>query len=132
MSDMITSDMTKIIYDKVNLMNNNNDTIKINELYQFSNDKHIPRTQNLNGIFINLSVLDIKYIQLLFNYVKHYNYNNNFNQNLLIENQFNQYKTILSDINNKQIINKKLHKKKIKYKTLKINELEKKILSFSY
>ena len=76
---------------------------QINELYKFSNDKHIPRTQNLNGIFINLSVLDIQYIQLLYNYVKHYNYNNNLNQNLLIENQFNQYKTILSDINNKQI-----------------------------
>ena len=72
---MNPSDMNKIIFDKINIINSIRDFNTINNIYKFANDNNIPKTKNLNGIFINLSVIDPKYTLLLYNFVK--NYQNN-------------------------------------------------------
>jgi DNA repair ATPase RecN len=74
-------------------------------LYKIIIENNIPYTKNINGIFVNLSKLDDKNINLLYNSVK----NNNFKE---IDNErsnlLNKYKKSL-DVKNNTI--KKVYKK---------------------
>ena len=55
--------MKKDIYKEINIIKD--DHIKSNKLYEFIEENNIPRSFNSNGTFINLTVIDSKYIHLL-------------------------------------------------------------------
>ena len=92
-------------------------------LYKIIIENNIPYTKNINGIFVNLSKLDDKNINLLYNSVK----NNNFKE---IDNErsnlLNEYKKCLDVKNN---TTKKVYKKfeNLSKKDLEIIEYSKKI-----
>ena len=86
------------------------------EIINFIDMHNINYSENLNGRFINLSILNEKYINDIFNIIKNLLKNDD---NIFCEKD-NQYTTI---INSKNIE---------KYETLKLNNFEEKILKYNF
>ena len=77
-----------------------------NILYKIIIENNIPYTKNNNGIFINLSKLSEKNINLLYNSIKNNNYKDSNKRKFLLE----KYKKCL-DVNDNNNIIKKEYKK---------------------
>ena len=121
-------DMKKDIYKEINIIKD--DHIKSNKLYEFIEENNIPRSFNSNGTFINLTVIDSKYIHLLSDF-------------LLKQKNLKVMKTSLLHDLDKEIIdinkefklinkNKKSKIQKINIKDMKVSNLEKHIIKFSH
>ena len=91
-------------------------------LYKIIIENNIPYTKNINGIFVNLSKLDDKNINLLYNSIKKNTYKDINKRNDLLE----KYKKCLDVKNN---ITKKVYKKfeNLSKTDLEIIEYSKKI-----
>lgn len=118
-------DLKKNIYNEINLLSNND---QINQLNEFIQLNDIPRSSNLNGTFINLTVLDENHIHLLSDFLL--TNKNNKVTDLNLENDFkNEFKTISNELSNYK---KKQTITKLKIKNTKVTQLEKQIIKFSY
>lgn len=102
------------IYNKLKLNSNNLDIIN----FILNND--ITHSKNSNGIFLNISSLSIENLNMIDNILN--NLNNNIN-----DINYNHIKDIEEDVKKTE----KVHIKKT-FKKLKLNNLEKKIFSFSF
>ena len=110
-----------MIEDKIKYIEKNKDNISI---YKIINENDIPYTKNSNGIFVNLSKLSEKNIDLLYTCLKNNCYKNiDSKRNELL----NKYKKTLNITKN--IIQKKEYKKfeNLSEKDLQIIEYSKKI-----
>ena len=101
-----------------NINNSNNSEIIINYII----NNNIPYTKNNNGYFINLSLLNDNDIN---------NFNLFINNNININNDYIENITEKENIIKYEINNEEKNEIIIK-KQLKINNLEKKILSYSF
>ena len=118
-------DLKKNIYNEIKLLSNND---QINQLNEFIRLNDIPRSSNLNGTFINLTVLDENHIHLLSDFLL--KKKNHKVPDLNLENDFkNEFKTISNEFNNYK---KKKTITKLKIKNTKVTQLEKQIIKFSY
>tara|TARA_A100001037_G_C15129795_1_gene628111 strand:- start:1096 stop:1464 length:369 start_codon:yes stop_codon:yes gene_type:complete len=118
-------DLKKNIYNEINLLSNND---QINQLNEFIQLNDMPRSSNLNGTFINLTVLDENHIHLLSDFLLKNKDNKVTDLNL--ENDFkNEFKTISNELSNYK---KKKTITKLKIKNTKVTQLEKQIIKFSY
>lgn len=118
-------DLKKNIYNEINLLSNND---QINQLNEFIQLNDIPRSSNLNGTFINLTVLDENHIHLLSDFLL--KKENNKVADLNLDNDLkNEFKTISNEFSNYK---KKKTITKIKIKNTKVTQLEKQIIKFSY
>ena len=118
-------DLKKNIYNEIKLLSNND---QINQLNEFIRLNDIPRSSNLNGTFINLTVLDENHIHLLSDFLLKNKDNKVTDLNL--ENDFkNEFKTISNELSNYK---KKKTITKLKIKNTKVTQLEKQIIKFSY
>ena len=119
---MNNKDLRKYISNNIATLNDN----KINIIYNYIKENNIPHTENKNGLFINLSLCDKKYIDYFYEIINRsdkneYNKNNNLIENNLLNN--------ISHLKNNQ---KFVEKNKIIQKDIKLNSLETIILSYSY
>lgn len=122
-------DIKKDIYKEINIIKDNH--IKINKLYEFIEEKNIPRSFNSNGTFINLTVIDTKYIHLLSDFLLKQK-----DSKVIKESLIHDLDKEIKDINEefKLIHNKKQKQKiqKVKIKDMEISKLEKHIIKFSH
>tara|TARA_B100001093_G_C25949438_1_gene644385 strand:+ start:86 stop:442 length:357 start_codon:yes stop_codon:yes gene_type:complete len=112
-----------LLYNKINQLNDNKNDHEINKLIEIIRNMGIQYSENSNGLFLNLSMLDDKIIKQLEKYLatpdykiskKNIVYDLNFYENESKENKIN----ILTE-------------NKIIYKDFSLSPLEKKILLFS-
>lgn len=119
---MDNKDLRKFICDNITSLSDN----KINILYNYIKENNISHTENKNGLFINLSLCDDKYIDYFYEIINISDKNKYNNDNNLIETN------LLSNIsylkNNKKIV----EENKIIQKDIKLNPLEILILSYSF
>ena len=119
---MDNKDLRKFICDNITSLSDN----KINILYNYIKENNISHTENKNGLFINLSLCDDKYIDYFYEIINISDKNKYNNHNNLIETN------LLSNIsylkNNKKIV----EGNKIIQKDIKLNPLEILILSYSF
>ena len=121
-------DIKKDIYKEINIIKD--DPIKINKLYEFIEEKNIPRSFNSNGTFINLTVIDTKYIHFLSDFLL-----TQKNSKVIKESLTHDLDKEIKDINEEFKLIHKKHKpkkQKVKIKDMEINKLEKHIIKFSH
>tara|TARA_B100000902_G_C27295033_1_gene909378 strand:+ start:1352 stop:1705 length:354 start_codon:yes stop_codon:yes gene_type:complete len=109
----------KQIYEKLH------NSIVCDEIIDLIHQYNIPKTINNNGIFINISVLDDNYIQLLSEKIEQ-NDNKDDTEIRYVTNLENQ-KEYSSEISNPKKPSRVVRKKE----KIPLTELQKKILSFS-
>ena len=119
---MNNKDLRKFICDNITSLSDN----KINILYNYIKENNISHTENNNGLFINLSLCDDKYIDYFYEIINISDKNKYNNDNNLIENNLLNNISYLK--NNKKIV----EKNKIIQKDIDVNPLEIIILSYSY
>lgn len=110
-------DIKKQIHTKLSTIN---DSIVSNLIFTFIKDKNIAYSENKNGIFFNVSLIDDKLARELLDYINTISKTNNTSEidNIIIP--------------EKKKSPPKKKKEKVIYKDYKINSLESKILSFSF
>lgn len=110
-------DIKKQIHNKLSTIN---DSIVSNLIFTFIKENNIAYSENKNGIFFNVSLIDNKLASELLDYINTISKTNNTSE---IDNIIIPEKT-------KSPPKKK--KEKVIYKDYKINSLESKILGFSF
>tara|TARA_Y100000389_G_scaffold108836_1_gene105940 strand:- start:12023 stop:12397 length:375 start_codon:yes stop_codon:yes gene_type:complete len=118
---MESTDYKKIyIFENINMIENHN------KIVNFINFYKIKHTENSNGYFLNISVLDDKFIDILYRLI-HYS-NNNIDE---LEKQ----KNLIEEINYSDNLNVYFKKvSKIEYNDIKLNEftgIDKEYISLS-
>ena len=64
------------------------------DLYHLLCDNNIPHTSNMNGVFVNISLLDEVYLLLLHNYI----YNSENDKEDIIENEITDFQNIVYEV----------------------------------
>ena len=133
------------LYNEINSISKKDDELnKIlnNSIYEYIKNENIPYSENKNGLFINISCLDKKFMIKLNNFINH-NKNIKKESNLNINLSFEKKRINILNKNNIHKINsnKYLKEKKSKkedlknpkkeLKEIKLSSLELLILSFS-
>jgi len=116
---MNVSEKIKYIYDEIE--NNNVDN---NYIIKYIHLKNIKYTENNNGLFVNLSKIDDKHVDILYKYIHEKSYN-------IFEQEREEIILKCIEITNKNT-NKTIDKSKIKYKQIKnLSKIDLEIIELS-
>lgn len=115
----------EIIYDKFAKLLEYNKENNINDIYKLIIEHNIPNTNNSNGVFVNLTVMNDNHVAVLYEYLNNYK--------ITEDNDIPTYCENIINYNNEgQESKKEVPTIQKEYKDYKLNNLEECIISFSF